>query len=490
VPTFWAEAGAVPYNNIIGPDPGLRDPEQGDFHADIAVGYGCRIFDDTSFNSVRPASSTLVPRQVVMSASGMHRTGRLDVGGVIDKDTTWDAALVRVTDGIEIIDGAVLTIAPGVRIEFSGFWGLTVHDGSLQAIGTPLEPIVWTSERNDLWEPDLQTLGAWNGLTFRNVPAARDSSRLRWCALECSKALPPDIGGAVRVTGGSPLVISHSVLSRNLAERGGAVATHYGASPLLVNNLFHDNHALLRGAGIYASNSYPVLVHNTFTANVTAGDTFHHTGCVDHAHAKPLHIGGIVWGNPTGHYGNTQIRGGKAYYTRFCNVEDWLGGEGCLSDHPMLDDAGNPPYAPLQGSPVIDAGSADAAAPWLPHLDLAGRQRILGPAPDIGAFEVMASTSAPPTVSLGPILSSAPNPFNPQTILTWSQERAGPALLRIFDARGRLVRTLIDAELRAGSVRLVWDGTDASSRRMPAGIYLARLHTPDGTTGLKLVLVP
>lgn len=527
MPEAWPEAGAAEFGNVIGQDPGLRDPASGDFHADLAPGYGCRVFPDDGLVGARPVVARIAassrtgatanplaqpPVPVCPRPSrGGRQSGRIEVGGVIDTDTVWDAAEVRVIADIEVEAGATLTVAAGARVVFSGFYRLTVRDGSLQACGLPTAPIIWTSERSDIWQPDAWPDGAWNGLAFVNVPAARDSSRLRWCVLEYSKALPDrgrplksepvvggelaaGLGGAVRVAGASPLVITHCVFRCNLAERGGAIGVHYNASPLLVNNLFHDNHALLRGAGLYASHSYPVLVHNTFTANWTAAPSpFVRTGCIDHAHAKPLHLGGILWGNPTSHYDPIQIREAKAFYTRYCNVEGWLGGEGCQTDDPLLDSASEPPYRPALGSPAIDAGDVAAVGLWLPALDLAGNARISGPAPDLGAYEAPAATAVEPELpaaGFAAALGAAPNPFNPQTMLSWRQPQAGRVRLAIYDPRGRRVRNLIDGEVAAGWVSSVWDGCDQEGRRQPAGVYLARLETSGGGVGRKLVLVP
>ncbi len=491
MPLAWAEAGAAPFWNIIGDDPGLRDPEQGDFRADLAPGYGCRVFGPRDEeNGPEPATA---PRAVPRA-----RPGRLKVGGTIDVDTVWDAAEVTVLSEVDIVGGATLTIAAGARIVFGGYSGVNVRDGSLQACGLPEAPIVWTSQRPDLWQPDTSPLGAWRGLAFLDVPAARDSSRLRWCVLEHAKALPGSgfddgLGGAVRVVGFSPLLVSHCVLRRNLAERGGAVAVHRGGSPLLVNNLMHDNHATLRGAGLYASNSYPVLVHNTWTGNVTAAPSpWTNTGCVDHAHAKPRHLGNVIWGNPTTNFEHRQIRGARAYYVRYCNIDGWLGGEGCQTDDPLLDPLSEPPYQPALSSPVVDAGSLVAVAHLLPGLDLAGGQRVVGASVDIGAFEharVTAAPSVPPPALL--TLIAAPNPFNPRTVLRWYQPVAAEVRLDIHDARGRRVRVLVDEPVTAGWQEAIWDGRAGSGLRLAAGAYLARVRTADGrTTAVKLMLAP
>jgi len=54
-----------------------------------------------------------------------------------------------------------------------------------------------------------------------------------------------------------------------------------------------------------------------------------------------------------------------------------------------------------------------------------------------------------------------PNPFNPRTTLRFRLRQASEVSLRIYDARGRLVRTLLaDAQKPAGEYEMVWDGRD------------------------------
>jgi len=77
-------------------------------------------------------------------------------------------------------------------------------------------------------------------------------------------------------------------------------------------------------------------------------------------------------------------------------------------------------------------------------------------------------------------LHAAPNPFNPRVTVRWTQPQAGPATLAVYDARGRRVRDLVDAERPAGTAAVTWDGRDASGRALPSGLYLLRLRTGAG----------
>jgi len=70
-----------------------------------------------------------------------------------------------------------------------------------------------------------------------------------------------------------------------------------------------------------------------------------------------------------------------------------------------------------------------------------------------------------------------PNPFNPQTSIGFTLPRAEHVRLDIFDARGRLVRTLVDASLDGGRHTVVWNGLDQDGRSVPSGTYVYRLES-------------
>lgn len=75
------------------------------------------------------------------------------------------------------------------------------------------------------------------------------------------------------------------------------------------------------------------------------------------------------------------------------------------------------------------------------------------------------------------LLSNAPNPFNPQTLITYDLASAQSVHLAIYDARGRQVRSLVRGEVMpAGRHSLVWNGRGDDGRMMPSGVYLSRLQ--------------
>lgn len=81
-----------------------------------------------------------------------------------------------------------------------------------------------------------------------------------------------------------------------------------------------------------------------------------------------------------------------------------------------------------------------------------------------------------------------PNPFNPQTRLSFTVERPQHVRLAVFDTAGRLVRTLADEAFAAGSFTRTWDGRDDAGLPAPSGTYLARIVGEDDAQTVKLTM--
>jgi hypothetical protein len=69
-----------------------------------------------------------------------------------------------------------------------------------------------------------------------------------------------------------------------------------------------------------------------------------------------------------------------------------------------------------------------------------------------------------------------PNPFSATTTVRFSLVREGEVELRIYDARGLLVRSLEDRVYAAGIHQLVWDGRDGGGRSVAAGVYFIEMR--------------
>jgi len=81
---------------------------------------------------------------------------------------------------------------------------------------------------------------------------------------------------------------------------------------------------------------------------------------------------------------------------------------------------------------------------------------------------------------LNPVLTVAPNPFNPRTSIAWEITRPGSMALQIYDTRGRLVRTLMNEDSPATRGIAVWNGRDDAGAGLASGTYLVRVRESGG----------
>jgi len=91
-----------------------------------------------------------------------------------------------------------------------------------------------------------------------------------------------------------------------------------------------------------------------------------------------------------------------------------------------------------------------------------------------------------------PVLTLAqnyPNPFNPNTTISFVLPSRQQARLSIFNLKGQLVRTLVDAKLEAGQNTFTWDGKDARGKTVASGVYSYRLSTETGHLIKKMILM-
>jgi hypothetical protein len=69
------------------------------------------------------------------------------------------------------------------------------------------------------------------------------------------------------------------------------------------------------------------------------------------------------------------------------------------------------------------------------------------------------------------LMPAVPNPFNPHTLVQIQVPVDTRVSWRIYDARGTLVRTIVDGTLPAGTYTRTWDGRDDQARGVASGTY-------------------
>ena len=121
----------------------------------------------------------------------------------------------------------------------------------------------------------------------------------------------------------------------------------------------------------------------------------------------------------------------------------------------------------------------------LAYLDLIG----LGGCYEYGAIGV-------PREDPGPSFRTELHDFSPNPLaagrsgrVRFSLANESKATLDLFDLQGRLVKTLFNGSGKAGNNEVTWDGTDASGRYVPSGLYFYHLRALDVDLTKKMVVV-
>ncbi len=87
------------------------------------------------------------------------------------------------------------------------------------------------------------------------------------------------------------------------------------------------------------------------------------------------------------------------------------------------------------------------------------------------------------------LLQNVPNPFNPETNITYVLREHSAVRLTIFNLGGREIATLVRATQAAGTYRISWDGTDDSGSPVSSGIYFYQIQAGHQTAARTMLLL-
>ena len=68
-----------------------------------------------------------------------------------------------------------------------------------------------------------------------------------------------------------------------------------------------------------------------------------------------------------------------------------------------------------------------------------------------------------------------PNPFNPETAISYASPKESHVLIEVYNGLGQKIATLVNEHFPTGYHTTRWDGRDAADKKAPAGIYLCRM---------------
>lgn len=82
-----------------------------------------------------------------------------------------------------------------------------------------------------------------------------------------------------------------------------------------------------------------------------------------------------------------------------------------------------------------------------------------------------------------------PNPFNPETRISFSLPERDKVTLLIYNHKGQLVKTLLNTEMNQGQHSIIWNGLDNANNPVSTGVYTYRLTWKDRQQTRKMVIL-
>lgn len=282
---------------------------------------------------------------------------------------------------------------------------------------------------------------------------------------------------------------------------GGGILCRYGSAGVITNNVLRNNRALYLGGGIAVLDATPLVEGNVLCRNRADGS------------AGGISISGqggnaIIRGNTIAE----NIGGGVACVASSATIAQNLllsnlhtvsgsgGGWGAYCSHANVTFTCNNSWANEEGDncvdgtgnisedPLVCVTSAEyhlqPGSPCLPENN--------GCSVLIGARGVSCATtdvSEGRRHRTGVWVAVSPNPFNPQTRITYalppSVERVQ---LTVYDLRGRRVARLVDRHESGTTGSVIWNGRDDRGGLAATGVYIVRVNLGSDATSAKLVL--
>lgn len=326
--------------------------------------------------------------------------------------------------------------------------------------------------------PELTILDAENsGRAFRFVNHSQQAAVIEGFTISRAANTAGGIGGAM-LFDNSTLRVKNCVIAGNSNPgNGGAIGTAGNANPTFENCVVSGNRAGGAGGGIYAdAGSRPSITGSTVSGNyaVTWGG-----GVCAAVGGAPTFDRTIVWGNGAAGYGNDAWTVDAASTLNFtCSDVRSAGIGGAGSEIFGANTIYNDPRfcSPVSPSLAPTTGGGYGVAASSPVLSSACGG-IIGARGQSCNSAITAVESSVPGVSAATLLEqNVPNPFNPSTRIAFTLLRDARATLRVFDAGGRLVVTLLDQDLPAGRHTVAWDGLDGRRQRVATGVYFYQLR--------------
>ena len=458
----------------------------------------------------------------ILSATGTPLTGH-----TVPASTTWSGEIYLIGD-VVIPSGVTLTIDPETVINFRP--GTDVYEsgldtniseiviqngGSLIAEGTIQNPIIFQSSfRADGTDPSGD---GWTGIRVVNGDT-----------LDVLYNPGKDDWGGIRNEGGT-LTLQNCVISD--AEVGVEVTSYQGKTTISETDLSANHFGMKVHEGISVAQLEMTnigLYHNrkgisatlygpgyVEMRNATIADNLQGIGFTA-ADGDTLSLkfkNTIVAFNTVGIYTEGTHLSSPALTLQYCDVfgapPTGADFQGVYTAMPTSGSTGNLSVDPefvarasetseeydyhLQASsPLINAGDPSMTEADNSTINM-GRYGGTTEYTSVSSGGTSSSKPAVLKTEDTPLVFSlsqnAPNPFNPETIISYALPQSEQVKLVIYNVLGQEIRTLVNAFKLAGRYRVMWNSRDDFGRSVSSGVYFYQITAGEFTNTRKMLIL-
>lgn len=468
----------------------------------------------------------------VLSATGTPLTGH-----TVPASTTWSGEIYLIGD-VVIPSGVTLTIDPGAVINFRPDTdvyeaGLDTtrseivvqNGGTLIANGTIQNPIIFqssfradgTDPSGEGWQGAIKIKDEETGKIIDYDPILYNPGKDDW--------------GGILNEGGT-LTLQHCTISD--AEVGVEVTSYQGKTTISETDLSANHFGMkvhegasatqleLTNVGLYQSRKGIVAglygTGHVQLTNATIADNYQGVEFVEDGDSPTMQLKNtIVAFNEKGVYtqgtnsGSSPKKRTIGVTFRYCDVygSSEADFQGVYTAMPTVGSTGNVSVDPkfvahasdtseendyhLQtSSPLIDAGDPSMTEADNSTINM-GRY---GGTAEYTSVSSDGESSTKPTVLktedtplVFSLSQNAPNPFNPETIISYSLPQSEQVKLVIYNVLGQEIRTLVNAFQPAGRYRVVWNSRDDFGRSVSSGVYFYQITAGEFLDTRKMLIL-
>lgn len=288
-------------------------------------------------------------------------------------------------------------------------------------------------------------------------------------------------GGGIFFLYSNPRIMNVTITGNTAAWDGGGFAS-YHSSPRLENVTINGNIAGAHGGGICCyRESNPILVNVTISGNLAYN---YGGGVYCYYNANPSLVNTILWNNMPEEVYFSQYDDSNSVTIAYSDIEGgetmivtnengsviWLGGN--IDADPFFVNDAIGDFHLQESSPCIDAGTAFFVWEGDTLINLSPDE-YNGDSPDMGAFESPYTIGIDDEQVLPNIFAlhrNYPNPFNPETTISYRLPGLSFVNLSIYNITGQLVEILVNEKVQTGYHSVTWNSNNVGS-----GVYFYKI---------------